>query len=170
MASLIDSLIEVLDEENKKYSELLDLSKNKTTAIVGGDINELQVILGKEQKIIEELNKIEANRISAVADICKILQLSPNEIKVEQIVQLLEKKPKEHDALQKVYLELKRTVDQLTKINDHNRVLLQESMDMIDFELNLARNAAMSPQTNNYGKSAMEAQSGMGRGSFDAKQ
>lgn len=170
MASLIDSLIQVLNDENNEYKKLLDLSKDKTSAIVGGDVEKMQEIFGQEQRIIEGLNRLEDQRLAFVSDICKVLHLSPAEIKVGQIVQLLEKKPKEHDALQEAHLGLKRTVDLLTTINDNNKVLLQESMDMLEFEINLARNAIMNPQTGNYGKGAYEESSSVGRGSFDAKQ
>ena len=65
---------------------------------------------------------------------------------------------------------LQKTVNQLTQVNDNNRLLLKESMDMIDFEINLAKNASMAPQTANYGKGAYEETGGMGSTSFDARQ
>ena len=170
MASLIDSLISIMDDENREYKRLLDLSNNKTTAIVQGNVEQLQTIFGQEQKLIDDLNRIETQRMACVSDICKILHLSPSEVRVKQIVQMLEKKPKEHDALEKSYLELKKTVSQLADVNENNKLLLKESMDMIEFEINLARNASMAPQTANYGKGAYEEHSGLVGGSFDAKQ
>ena len=59
MASLIDSLINIMNDENRQYTELLDLSNNKTTAIVKGDVGQLQEIFGKEQKLIDILNRLE---------------------------------------------------------------------------------------------------------------
>ena len=132
-----------MNDENRQYTELLDLSNYKTTAIVKGDVGQLQEIFGKEQKLIDILNRLEMERQSCVADICKILHLSAAEVKVSQIVRLLEKKQAEHDALEQSYLSLKKTVNQLTQVNDNNRLLLKESMDMIDFEINLAKNATM---------------------------
>ena len=58
MASLIDSLINIMNDENRQYTELLDLSNNKTTAIVKGDVEQLQEIFGKEQKLIDILSLI----------------------------------------------------------------------------------------------------------------
>ena len=156
-----------MNDENRQYTELLDLSNYKTTAIVKGDVGQLQEIFGKEQKLIDILNRLEMERQSCVADICKILHLSAAEVKVSQIVRL---KQAEHDALEQSYLSLKKTVNQLTQVNDNNRLLLKESMDMIDFEINLAKNASMAPQTANYGKGAYEETGGMGSTSFDARQ
>ena len=48
-----------MNDENRQYTELLDLSNNKTTAIVKGDVGQLQEIFGKEQKLIDILNRLE---------------------------------------------------------------------------------------------------------------
>ena len=98
-----------------------------------------------------------------------MLRLPYEEIKVEHIVQILEKKAKEHDALQSIYLKLKRTLSQLTAANENNKLLLKESMDMIQFELDLAKNS-VKPQTGNYGRTAYEEQEITGATGFDAKQ
>ena len=173
MASLIDSLINIMDDENRQYTALLDLSNNKTAAIVNGTIAAASPIgvptIALVNGIINTI-KIINGKEACVTDICKILHLSPSEVKVREIVRLLEKKPKEHDALEQSYLNLKNTVKQLTEVNDNNKQLLKQSMDMIEFEINLARNASMAPQTANYGKGAYEENSGLGGGSFDAKQ
>ena len=158
MASLIDLLIDDLNNEDTGYNKLLDLSNDKTSAIVKGDVDELQKIFLQEQKLIEELETVEQKRQEDVKEICSILRLPYEEIRVEHIVQILEKKPKEHDALEEVYLRLKRTLNQLTTVNDNNKLLLKESMDMIQFELDLAKNSVMDPQTSNYGRTAYEEQ------------
>ena len=43
---------------------------------------------------------------------------------MEHIVQILEKKPKEHDALEEVYLRLKRTLNQQT--SNYGRTAYEE--------------------------------------------
>ena len=164
MASLIDLLIDDLNNEDTGYNKLLDLSNDKTSAIVKGDVDELQKIF------LQELETVEQKRQEDVKEICSILRLPYEQIRVEHIVQILEKKPKEHDALEEVYLRLKRTLNQLTTVNDNNKLLLKESMDMIQFELDLAKNSVMDPQTSNYGRTAYEEQGITGATGFDAKQ
>lgn len=159
-----------MNKENDEYKKLLELAKNKTTAIVKGDVESLQEILGKEQKLIDSINKLDEEREANVKDICNVLNLPYGQIKVDQIVQMLEKKRTEHDALQEAHLGLKRTLDQMMKVNENNKMLLKESMDMIDFELNLAKSAVMAPQTSTYGKGAYEQTGAAGAGRFDAKQ
>ena len=127
-------------------------------------------IFTREQKLIEEVDVYEKKRQEDVKDICNVLRLPYEEIKVEHIVQILEKKAKEHDALQSIYLKLKRTLSQLTAANENNKLLLKESMDMIQFELDLAKNSVLKPQTGNYGRTAYEEQEITGATGFDAKQ
>ena len=55
MASLIETLIDVLDKENTEYQGLLKLSEEKTTAIVNGNVERLQEILGLEQRSIDKI-------------------------------------------------------------------------------------------------------------------
>ncbi len=170
MASLIETLIDVLEQENTEYEKLLNLSKDKTSIIVRGDVDKLQEMLVKEQKYIDDINKIEAKRIENVKDICNVLNLSEKGMRIDMIIEMLSKQPAEQGRLRDVHLKLKRTLDQLMKINDNNKVLLKESMDMIEFELNLAKNSVLAPQTGNYSKGAYEQTSIPGGGSFDAKQ
>ena len=70
MASLIETLIDVLDKENTEYQGLLKLSEEKTTAIVNGNVERLQEILGLEQRSIDKINKLDAFRDENVGDIC----------------------------------------------------------------------------------------------------
>ncbi|MDD3239110.1 MAG: flagellar protein FlgN [Lachnospira sp.] len=170
MASLIDALTDVMNKENEEYNRLLELAQKKTSAIVEGNVEVLQEILGKEQRVIDRINQLDETRESNVKDICNVLNLTYGQIKVDQIVQMLERKPKEHDALQEAHLGLKRTLDQMMRVNENNKMLLKESMDMIDFELNLAKSAVMAPQTTTYGKGAYEQTEATGAGRFDAKQ
>lgn len=116
MASLIDCLIEDLTNENDGYEKLLSLSNEKTSAIVSGNIEKLQEIFTREQKLIEEVDVYEKKRQEDVKDICNVLRLPYEEIKVEHIVQILEKKAKEHDALQSIYLKLKEHLASLQRL------------------------------------------------------
>ena len=95
MASLIETLIDVLDKENTEYQGLLKLSEEKTTAIVNGNVERLQEILGLEQRSIDKINKLDAFRDENVGDICNVLNIPRKGIKIENIVDMLSGQPKE---------------------------------------------------------------------------
>lgn len=170
MASLIETLVDVLEQENIQYRNLLELSRRKTTVIVQGLVDELQSMIGEEQKILDSINSLEVKREENVKDIATVLNISKEEIKVESIITILEKQPREQELLQKVHFELKKTLNELAKANDNNKILLQESLDMIEFEMNLARSTMTAPITANYSKEACSETQGLTNTSFDAKQ
>ena len=159
MASLIDTLIDVLGQEDAEYKKLLELSNNKTKAIVGADIERLQ-----------DINKLEQQRMENVDDICNVLNLRRTDIKLEDILEVLKKQPKEHDALEAVNAQLKQTLNELMKINENNKLLTKESLDMVEFELNIAKNAVLTPQTGNYSKNAYDEERIQTVSGFDARQ
>ena len=166
MASLIDTLIDVLGQEDAEYKKLLELSNNKTKAIVGADIERLQDILVQEQARSDAINKLEQQRM----DICNVLNLRRTDIKLEDILEVLKKQPKEHDALEAVNAQLKQTLNELMKINENNKLLTKESLDMVEFELNIAKNAVLTPQTGNYSKNAYDEERIQTVSGFDARQ
>ena len=60
---------------------------------------------------------------------------------------------------------------QLQEINTQNKELLKESMDMLEFNMNVIRSTRMSSGSSNYSSDASEI-AGMApqHGMFDAKQ
>ena len=104
MASLIETLIDVLDKENTEYQGLLKLSEEKTTAIVNGNVERLQEILGLEQRSIDKINKLDAFRDENVGDICNVLNIPRKGIKIENIADMLSGQPKDAKALTDVHM------------------------------------------------------------------
>ena len=56
------------------------------------------------------------------------------------------------------------------KINENNKLLTNESLDMVEFELNIAKNAVLTPQTGNYSKNAYDEERIQTVSGFDARQ
>ena len=52
MASLVENLIDLLEQENSEYEKLLELSMKKTPVIIEGDISKLEEITDEEQIIV----------------------------------------------------------------------------------------------------------------------
>ena len=55
MASLIETLIDVLDKENTEYQGLLKLSEEKTTAIVNGNVERFRKFLDLSKEALIRL-------------------------------------------------------------------------------------------------------------------
>ena len=90
MASLIENLIDVLGKEDIEYKSLLDIAKEKTDAIIRNDIDELQIIVGREQQIIEKLDALESAREEHVEDIANVLNVPLDEMKIDRLIRMME--------------------------------------------------------------------------------
>ena len=141
MASLIDELITILSKENKEYQDLVILSKEKTNVIVKGDIEYLQKITEAEQSFIGRITKLEKERMENVEEIAKVLCRDAKTLTVRDIIEVLKGQLEAKEKLAKVYDEIKNTISQLTALNEMNKNLIDQSLELIDFDLNLLQGA-----------------------------
>ena len=65
MASLMEDLIEVLNQECIAYDELLGLSSKKTPVIAAGVLEKLSQITDEEQIAVGKIQTLEKRRIEA---------------------------------------------------------------------------------------------------------
>lgn len=172
MASLMENLISVLQQECIEYRKLLELSMRKTPIIVGGDLEGLQQITDEEQILVAGLNRLDAKREEVTKDIANVLNRDVTKLKLADIINMLGQRPIEQNQLAKAHDELKEVVNQMVMVNQQNQELIQHSIEMVEFDLNLIHAMKSAPQTANYNKGAYSAGTMMGteRGGFDAKQ
>lgn len=172
MASLMENLISVLQEETKEYSKLLELSMKKTPVIVAGDLESLQHITDEEQDIVAKLNRLDAKREEVTGDIANVLNRDVKTLKLANIVDMLASRPAEQNQLAQTHDELKLVVEQMARVNQQNQELIQQSLELVEFDLNLIHSLRSAPQTANYTRGAYVDGSSIGikAGNFDAKQ
>ncbi|MBQ7925071.1 MAG: flagellar protein FlgN [Lachnospiraceae bacterium] len=168
----MENLIDVLNKENSEYEELLKLSRRKTPIIVSGDLEQLQQVTDEEQIVVGRINQLEKSRTEVVTDIANVLNKDVDTLKLTNIIAMLAARPAEQKVLAEVHDKLHETVYALKSVNDHNRELLTNSLEMVAFEMNLLQAMKAAPETANYNKGAYNAGATMGvvSGGFDAKQ
>lgn len=171
MASLMEELIETLDAEEQLYSQLIPIEEEKTRAIIANDLQALQEIADRERELVDQTSALEGKREQVASDIATVLGKNPKSITLEQIVAVLKNQPKDQKKLQNVHDRLRKTVGRLQQINDQNKALLKEAMEMVEFNMNVIRSTRMSSGSSNYSSDASEI-AGMAPqyGMFDAKQ
>ncbi len=170
MASIIEDLISILEEEQTIYTELIPIAERKTRVIVDNDLTALQAITEQEQIIIEKINVLENKRQKVVVNIGTVLSRDPDTLDMKTLVDILQKQPVEQKKLSELHDNLKVTIQRLMEINSQNKSLIQQSLEMIEFNMNFIQSTRMSPG-NNYTRNASTMdvpppQTGM----FDAKQ
>lgn len=172
MASLMENLIEVLGKECVEYEGLLELSQRKTPVIIKGDLEALQKITEDEQNYASRLANLEKTRSVVYADIANVINKDVNTLKLDYLIAMLESRPAERDALAALHDRLKTAVRGLQRVNEQNRELLTNALEMVEFELNLLQATKSAPETANYNRGVYNTGNTMGvaPGGFDAKQ
>lgn len=172
MASLMENLIEVLGRECEEYEGLLSLSQKKTQIIAGGDLEELQKITEDEQDLVSRVGSLDKKRVEVTADIANVLNKDVETMKLPKLIEIMAARPAEQAKLAEVHDRLQRAVRELQRVNEQNRELLVDALEMVEFEMNLLQSMKAAPETANYTRNAYNSGSQMGvtSGNFDAKQ
>lgn len=172
MASLMENLIDVLRKECREYEGLLELSQKKTPVIVSGDLEALQKITDEEQGLVSRINHLEKERVEVTADIANVLNKDVKELKLAYLIRMLSGRPTEQTALAEAHDSLQASVKGLQRVNEQNRELLNNALEVVAFEMNMMQAMKAAPETADYNRGAYSAGNTMGIVSkgFDAKQ
>jgi hypothetical protein len=171
LASLIEELVQILEQEYEIYQQLIPISDAKTQVIVKNDLTSLQEITAKEQLAVDNINVLEHKRDTVMLNIKTVINRKSDTFTLKNLIDLMEKQPNEQKALSILHDNLKRTIHRLVQINNRNNSLIQQSLEMIEFNMNFIQSTRMAPGNNTYtkGASRYEVQS-RATGMFDAKQ
>lgn len=140
MPSLISELISSLEEQYTYYSELFDLSSTKKAAIIINDVKVIQDVNAKENTIIGKSQRAERKRITIVKDIASVLNVKESDLTVKTLAELIKDQP-ERSVLLETAARLRAKADALKEVNEQNKLLIQNSLDYIEFSMNLIRSS-----------------------------
>lgn len=171
MASLMEELIDTLTRERDIYQSLIPISERKTTILVQENLRELQKVTEEEQVLLDEVYALDKNREKIIANMSVVLNKDPKELDLATLARLMAKRPEEKEALSQLHDSLRAVMKRLVEANEKNKELIEDSLEMIEFNMNYIQSTRMSPGSNNYNRNASNNYSvDMGPGSFDAKQ
>lgn len=170
MASLMDDLLGVLDSEEKEYRKLVALAQQKRQVIIDADIQELEKITEQEQLVTDILHNLELKRTSVLSDMAEVLGQEADTLTVDKMISILSKQPKEQQKLTDCRMRLRETLDEMKKWNHQNKALLEQALELVEFDLTLFKSLRQAPETANYDSNAYNTGALLGGGGFDAKQ
>ncbi len=167
MDKFVEEIINILKQEMKLYKDLIKLSDEKKNAIIKGKVDEIDKIIKVEQNIIFDIGRLEKVRETSVDQYCVINGLKREDINLTELGKTLGNDAK--NQLEKVQVELQGILKDLKNINDQNGELIKQSLEFIDFSINLITSAS-SFETSLYDSEAdKENVKGMKKRLFDAK-
>lgn len=171
MASLMEELISVLGAEQEIYEKLIPISEKKTLILIKEDLEELKKVTAEEQFLIDKVSFIDRKREEIIKNIGIVLNKDPKELDLNTLSKILAKQPEEKKAIANMHDSLRKTMKRLVEINEKNKSLIENSLEMIEFNMNFIQSTRMSTGGNNYDRNATTSYNrSVNVGGFDAKQ
>lgn len=170
MASLIDELIEVLKEEDRIYRILEEYSEQKRKILIKADVPALEKLTESEQAASDELLAVSNRQTRILKDIAAVLGKKPEQMTVTRLIALMATQPAVQERLTSARDKLLDTASRVTARNQQNEVLIQQAIEMTEFDITLFKSLRQAPVTANYNNKAYNTGSILGTSGFDAKQ
>ncbi|SFG78511.1 FlgN protein [Lachnospiraceae bacterium C7] len=170
MASLVEELVTILNEEEKVYQELLTLANNKVLVLVQADVAGLEDITSKEQQASDTLISYSNKQVQLLKDIANVLGKSTEGMTVTKLIALLDTQPEMQESLTIARNHLVETAGKVNQLNEQNTMLIEQAIELNDFDLTLFKSLRQAPETANYDAHANNTGSLLGNSGFDAKQ
>lgn len=170
MASLIEELVTIIEETTGCYKELLIVANNKKDVIIKGNVPGLQTLTDQEQGVAGRLLRLEKKRMEILGDICLVTNKDPKTITISKLIEMLSKQENEQKKLRQVSDELIKIVNEVKEINDLNKLLINESIDFVNFTMTAIKTSTEAPSGTSYERKGNLYQQQFGNNFFDAKQ
>ncbi|MFD0696234.1 flagellar protein FlgN [Paenibacillus sp. GCM10027628] len=133
----IQALIDVLYKLNDAHVVLLELGERKKQAIIQNKVDILNQIVNKENKYLVLVTELEQMRLQETGSYLIARGYHPNpQITVSQLVKLIFK-AEDKMSLQDAQENLSKTLLKLRELNTLNKQLIEDSLNYIDFSLDL---------------------------------
>ena len=89
---------------------------------------------------------------------------------ITRLISYLEQQPAEQERLAQIRQKILDTGNEMQEWNKRNEALLNQAMEMVEFDLTLFRSMRQAPETANYNKNAYNTGDLLGNSGFDTKQ
>lgn len=141
----LNELMDVLEREAGIYDELLKISQNKTDLIVKNKVSDLDNITKLEQTLVLNMSKLEELRENIINDLTAELGVNQSEMTISELLKYIDKS--QVQKLEAYKTNLLSKINEIKEINDLNSKLIKNSIDYINFSINVLSSA---PADNNY--------------------
>jgi len=161
---VIERLFDILGKEFQIYSDLLKMSADKTSIIVEGKVTELEEMVKSEQSLVLQIEKLEDEREELIDELAEEMKINASEITMSELMKKLDKDSAA--KLAEYQKNMMDTLNELKRSNDLNSKLIQNSIDYINFSINLYTDN--SANGNNYANTG-QLNDGVKRNLLDVK-
>lgn len=133
----VQTLTDSLQRLEMVYNDMLDVAEAKRQAIVNNDVDTVVQLLNRESKGMKTIEQLERERTEAAFAFLQSRGVkSQLELTLTELARLVFD-PEEKAKLLDIQSRLSHTLQELKLKNDLNQQLLVQSLDFIDFSLDM---------------------------------
>ena len=111
-------------------------------------------ITDEEQIIVSRINHLDHKRDEAVNDIANVLNKDVDKLKIVDLIKMLAARPEEQEKLAIVFDKLKESVRGVKRVNEQNRELIRNALELVQFNMNVLQAMNKAPESANYNRGA----------------
>jgi flagellar biosynthesis/type III secretory pathway chaperone len=130
------SVLKTLEQLVETHNHLLDIMKEKRTILVDGNIDGLQSILLRESSLVDEIQKLEEQRIQFVQEYFLKRDLVSTNFSLEELLQI-EGNESIKNKLHSLAKQLRQIIKEITILNESNQELIQTSLSYVQFTISM---------------------------------
>ncbi|WP_312518652.1 flagellar protein FlgN [Anaerospora sp.] len=159
-----DNLIALLAELSELCKGLLALSKQKREFLIAGEAQKLEAVTRQEEVLILRIGKLETQREKALQEIAAAHNLTTQGLTISQLSQMADEKIAEQiKEFQQVFSSI---TNELVPLNQLNTQLIQQSLNFVNYNINLLAQTQTGPT---YAAKGSSGQNSPSRNFLDAK-
>ncbi|MDF2649362.1 MAG: hypothetical protein K0Q73_5167 [Paenibacillus sp.] len=133
----IQPLLETMDKLQEAHEALLELAKVKTPVLVSNDVDQLNMIVNKENKWVRAIAEMNQERIQIIGSYLISRGYNPNpKITINDLIKVIFK-AEEKQALMETQKKLLATINALKESNVINQQLIEQSLAYVNYTLDL---------------------------------
>jgi flagellar biosynthesis/type III secretory pathway chaperone len=170
VASLVEELLSILKKEERVYRKMLGYAEKKVQVLVDANIKELEKITSAEQQSSDVLVNYSNQQIQLLKDIANVLGKVEGEMTVTKLIDMLDTQPEMQEKLTIARNHLIETATKVNEVNEQNKILIEQAIELNNFDITLFKSLRQAPETANYDEHANNTRSLLGTSGFDAKQ
>ena len=149
MSKSIEQLVLALTKEHEMYRDYLEIANKKKELIISGQVKELESITNIEQSMIVNMGKIDHIRNSIIGNFLTEQELES----VGSLSELAEHLPqKDQTRVLDLRNKMEKVINEIKYVNELNGSLIKQSLDYIDFNMNLM--LSLETKGSTYGNNA----------------
>ncbi len=170
MAGIVYELIEVLEEQKECYEGLSTLSDYTQTAVVNKNLEFLNEVVKTQEQFTGRLSVLEKKREGLMKDIAIVTGMDYKEITITKLIQKLGSENEAANKLELLKKEIKELLDELSRKSDLNKMLLEQSLELVNFTINAIESTKGYSYVGNYNRPGEEMSVERQQSIFDTKQ